>query len=163
MTHHTNAHTSATDIRPFRLAIAQADLDDLHARLANTRWPDQPVGTGWERGVPVAYLRDLVAYWAGGFDWRAQEERLNAIPQFVTTIDGQDVHFLHVRSEHEDALPLLMTHGWPSSSVEFLRVLEPLTAPTATGGDAADAFDVVVPTLPGYGLSTPWPGPGGAT
>jgi pimeloyl-ACP methyl ester carboxylesterase len=147
----TNQH----DIRPFTIHIPDADLDDLRARLERTRWPQALPGVGWERGVPVDYLRGLADYWANGFDWRAQERRLNAIPQFTTTIDGQQIHFLHVRSPEPDALPLVMTHGWPSSPVEFLDVIGPLTDPRAHGGDPADAFDLVIPSLPGYGFSTP--------
>ena len=112
---------TSTEIRPFRIDIAQSDLDDLHDRIARTRWPQHPAGDDWARGVPLDYLQDLAGYWADGFDWRAQEARLNEIPQFVTTIDGQDIHFLHVRSAEPDALPLILTHGWPSSPVEFLR------------------------------------------
>jgi pimeloyl-ACP methyl ester carboxylesterase len=144
-----------TEIRPFQIDIPDADVDDLRDRLARTRWPAQPEGTAWSRGVPVEYLRELADYWAHGYDWRAHEARLNAIPQFVTTIDGQDIHFLHVRSGRPDALPLVLTHGWPSSPIEFLRVIEPLSDPTS-----ADAFDLVIPTLPGYGISPPVSEPG---
>ncbi|MFB9890577.1 epoxide hydrolase family protein [Planobispora takensis] len=144
-----------TEIRPFRVAIPQADLDDLKDRLARTRWPQGPAGTGWSRGVPPDYLKGLAERWAHGFDWREREAELNAIPQFVTAVDGQDIHFLHVRSPEPDALPLLLTHGWPSSPVEFLKVLGPLSDPRAHGGDPADAFHLVVPSLPGYGFSTP--------
>ena len=145
----------STAIRPYRIEIPQSDVDDLHERLRRTRWPDFSAGPDWSRGVPPDYLEGLAEYWLNDFDWRAQEARLNEIPQFVTTVDGQDIHFFHVRSPEPDAMPLVVTHGWPSSSVEFLRVLAPLTDPHASGGDSADAFDVVVPTLPGYGLSTP--------
>jgi pimeloyl-ACP methyl ester carboxylesterase len=149
-----------TAIRPFRIAVPQADLDDLRDRLARTRWPDELPGLGWSRGVPLPYLRGLAGYWADGFDWRKQEASLNALPQFVTGIDGQDIHFFHVRSPESDALPLLLTHGWPSSPVEFLKVVEPLTDPRAAGGDPADAFHLVIPSLPGYGFSTPVREPG---
>ncbi len=142
-------------VRSYRIDIPQSDVDDLHERIRRMRWPAFSAGSDWSRGVPTEYLRRLADTWVDGFDWRAQEARLNEIPQFVTTVDGQDVHFLHVRSPEPGALPLLLTHGWPSSSVEFLRVLAPLTDPAAHGGEAGDAFDVVVPTLPGYGLSTP--------
>ena len=152
--------SSTTEIRPFRIAIPQADLDDLADRLARTRWPDELPGVGWARGVPLGYLKELAAYWAGGFDWRKQEARLNELPQFVTTIDDQDIHFLHVRSPEPEAIPLLLTHGWPSSPVEFLKVIEPLTDPRSSGGDPADAFHLVVPSLPGYGFSTPVREPG---
>jgi len=144
-----------TEIRPFRIDIPQADLDDLKDRLARTRWPQELPGVGWSRGVPPDHLRRLAAYWAHGFDWRAQEAAINEVPQFVTGIDGQDIHLLHVRSPEPDALPLILTHGWPSSPVEFLKVIGPLTDPRAHGGDPADAFHVVVPSLPGYGFSTP--------
>src|SRR5687768_2438999 len=119
----------STQIRPFQIDIPQAAIDDLKARLARTRWPSQPGGGDWSRGVPVAYLEQLAAYWADGFDWRQQEARLNAIPQFVSTIDGQDIHFLHVRSPEPNALPLLLLHGWPSSPIEFLQLVGPLTDP----------------------------------
>ena len=145
----------ATQIRPFQVTIPQADLDDLRARLAGTRWPDELPGVGWSRGVPLGYLEGLAAHWADGYDWRAQEARLNRFPQFTTTIDGQPIHFLHVRSPEPDALPLLVTHGYPSSVVEFLEVIGPLTDPRGHGGDPGDAFHVVAPSLPGFGFSTP--------
>jgi epoxide hydrolase len=143
------------DIRPFRVTIPQAELDDLKDRIARTRWPRTPPSTDWSRGVPLDYLKELTAYWAEGFDWRVQESKLNEVPQFVSTIDGQDIHFLHVQSAEPDAMPLILTHGWPSSPVEFLEVIGPLTDPRAHGGDPADAFHVVIPSLPGYGFSTP--------
>jgi epoxide hydrolase len=146
-------------IRPFRIDIPQADLDDLHARIAATRWPGELPGVGWDRGVPVGYLKELAEYWRTRFDWRAAERRLNAIPQFTTEIDGVNVHFLHVRSAEPDATPLIITHGWPGSVAEFLDVIGPLTDPAAYGGDPADAFHVVIPSIPGYGFS----GPTGAT
>jgi pimeloyl-ACP methyl ester carboxylesterase len=152
--------TNNTDIRPFRVDIPQTDLDDLRDRLTHARWPRQFGGTGWERGVPVDYLKGLADYWANGFDWRAQEKTLNAYPQFVTTIDGQDIHFLHVRSPEPDALPLILSHGWPGSFVDFLDVIGPLTDPRAHGGDPADAFHVVIPSLPGFGFSNPVREPG---
>ena len=150
----TGNNTTA-GIRPLRIEISQADLDDLHERLARTRWPDELPEVGWSRGVPLGYLKDLAEYWANGFDWRRQEARLNELAHFVTTIDGQDIHFLHVRSPEPDALPLILTHGWPSSPIEFLKVIGPLTDPRAHGGEAADAFHVVIPSLSGYGFSTP--------
>src|SRR5215217_265705 len=125
-------------IRPFRIEIPQADLDDLNARLARTRWPSTPLDMTWSRGVPQDYLQGLARYWAQEFDWRAQEARLNELPQFVTNIDGQDIHFIHVRSSAPDALALLLTHGWPSSPFEFLNVIEPL----------AESFHLVIPSLP---------------
>jgi epoxide hydrolase len=144
-----------SNIRPFRIDIPQPEVEDLRDRLAGTRWPQQPSGVGWSRGVPLDYLKGLAGYWADGFDWRRQEARLNELPQFVTEIDGQPIHFLHLRSPEPDALPLILTHGWPSSPVEFLQVIGPLTDPRAHGGDPADAFHVVAPSLPGYGFSTP--------
>lgn len=144
---------------PFRIEVPQADLDDLRARLANTRWPDQPADAGWRLGAPVDYVRELAEYWRTGFDWRAQEERINAFPQFTTSIDGTKVHFLHVVSPEPDATPVLLTHGWPGSIVEFLDVIGPLTDPRAYGGDPADALTVVVPSIPGYGFSGPTPTP----
>ena len=147
-----NTHSS---IHPFRIDIADAELDALRDRVARTRWPQEPAGIGWSRGVPLEYLRGLARYWADGFDWRTQEARLNELPQFITDVDGQQIHFLHVRSPEPNALPLILTHGWPSSPVEFLRVLGPLADPRAHGGDPAEAFHVVAPSLPGYGFSTP--------
>jgi pimeloyl-ACP methyl ester carboxylesterase len=146
----TNAfyRQNMSDITPYTVQIPQADLDDLRDRLARTRWATDLPGTGWERGVPTEYLRELAEYWADGFDWRAQEAALNAHPQFVTAIDGADVHFLHVRSADPDATPLLLIHGWPGSVVEFLDVIEPLT----TG---ERPFHLVIPSLPGYGFSGP--------
>jgi epoxide hydrolase len=149
-----------TEIRPFRIDIPHADLDDLRARLARTRWPDQLDGTGWDYGIPLAYVRDLAGYWAAGYDWRKHERRLNGFPQFTTVIDGQRVHFLHVRSPEPHAAPLIMTHGWPGSFVEFTEVIGPLTDPRAHGGDPADAFDLVIPSIPGYGFSGPTREPG---
>ena len=142
-------------IRPFRIDIPQADLDDLRERLARTRWPDELDGVGWDYGVPVSYARELARYWADGFDWRAQEAALNVFPQFTTEIDGQNVHFLHVRSPEPDALPLIMTHGWPGSVAEFMNIAGSLTDPRAHGGDPADAFHLVAPSLPGFGFSGP--------
>ncbi|MGW5282404.1 epoxide hydrolase family protein [Streptomyces collinus] len=146
---------STETIRPFRLSIPQSDLDDLHDRLDRTRWPAELPGAGWEYGVPGGYLRELARYWRHGYDWRAAEARLNEWPQFTTTIDGARVHFAHVRSPEPDATPLVLTHGWPGSIVEFLDVVGPLTDPVAHGGEAADAFHVVVPGIPGFGLSGP--------
>lgn len=147
-------------IRPFRVEIPQADLDDLKERLGRARWPEELPGTGWTRGVPLGYLEGLADYWADGFDWRGQEARLNEFSQFVTTIDGQDVHFLHARSPEPGALPLIVCHGYPGSVVEFMNIIGPLTDPVSHGGDAADAFHVVAPSLPGFGFSTPVRGTG---
>jgi pimeloyl-ACP methyl ester carboxylesterase len=147
--------TTETQIRPFRVQIPQADLDDLHRRLAHTRWPAaQPAGD-WRYGVPLDYLQELTSYWDTGYDWRVHEAHLNSFPQHLTTIDGADVHFLHVRSPHQGALPLLVSHGWPGSVVELLDLIGPLTDPPAHGGDPRDAFHVVVPSLPGFGFSGP--------
>jgi epoxide hydrolase len=147
--------TDDKSIRPFRIDVPAPDLDDLNARLAATRWPDELPGSGWSRGIPLDTLRELADYWRTRFDWRAREAKLNELPQFMTTIDGQPIHFLHVRSPEPNALPLVITHGYPSSIAEFLQLLGPLTDPRAHGGDAADAFDVIVPSLPGFGFSTP--------
>ncbi|GIH18465.1 epoxide hydrolase family protein [Rugosimonospora africana] len=141
-------------MKPFRIEIPDADLDDLRTRLSRTRWPRQLPGDGWSRGVPLDYLRDLAGYWANGYDWRAHEARLNEFPQFVTEIDGLDVHLLHVRSPEPDALPLILTHGWPNSVVEFTELIGPLTDPRAYGADPAQAFHVVVPSVPGFGFSS---------
>jgi epoxide hydrolase len=148
-------HRSDTEIRPFRIEVPQAELDDLRDRLARTRWASDLPGPGWSRGVPPRYLRETAEYWRSSYDWREQEAQLNELPQFATTIDGANVHFLHVRSPEPDALPLVMTHGWPGSIVEFLDVIEPLTDPGAHGGDPADAFHLVIPSIPGFGLSGP--------
>src|SRR5262249_42253378 len=131
-------------IQPFTIAIPQADLDDLHARLARTRWPDELPGAGWDYGVPLSYVQRLAEYWRNGYDWRAWETKLNAYPQFTTEIDGQNIHFLHVRSPESGAFPLILTHGWPGSVVEFLSVIEPLTNPGARGGGPGDAFHLVI-------------------
>ncbi|GAB3974444.1 epoxide hydrolase family protein [Plantactinospora veratri] len=147
-------------IRPFRIDIPQAQLDDLHARLANTRWPDELPGVGWSRGVPLGYLRELAEYWRTKYDWRAHETALNGYPQFVTTVDGQNLHFLHVRSAEPAATPLLLLHGWPGGVVDFLDLIGPLTQPRAHGADPTDAFHLVIPSLPGFGFSTPLAGPG---
>jgi epoxide hydrolase len=144
-----------TGIQPFRIDIPQADLDDLQARLARTRWPDQLPGVGWDYGIPLDYVKELAEYWRTTYDWRVHEKRLNAFPQFTTIIDGQNIHFLHVRSPERDALPLIITHGWPGSIVEFMEVIGPLTDPRAHGADPADAFHLVVPAIPGYGFSGP--------
>ncbi|WP_028564082.1 epoxide hydrolase family protein [Salinispora tropica] len=142
-------------MRPFRIHVPQADLDDLSRRLAATRWPTELPGIGWERGVPLDYLRDLADYWRNRYDWRAAERWLNDFPQFITEIDGTDVHFVHVRSAEPNATPLILTHGWPGSFVEFLNLIGPLTDPVAHGGDSAEACHVVIPSIPGYGFSGP--------
>ncbi|MGO1051952.1 epoxide hydrolase family protein [Crossiella sp. CA198] len=147
-------------ISPFRIAIPEVDLVDLRVRLAATRWPDALPGVGWSRGVPPDYLRALVEYWRTTYDWRAQEAALNEFPQFTTEIDGQTVHFLHVTSAEPGATPLILLHGWPGSFVEFQDVIGPLTDPVAHGGDPADAFHLVIPSLPGFAFSAPLAEPG---
>src|SRR5208282_96158 len=147
---------SATDraIRPFRVETPGEALDDLRRRIANTRWPSKELVGDRSQGVQLAAIQALARYWTSDYDWRACEARLNALPQFKTEIDGVDIHFIHVRSSHENALPLIMTHGWPGSVIELLEAIGPLTDPTAHGGRAGDAFDVVLPSLPGYGFSS---------
>jgi len=140
-------------IQPFRIAASDAQLDDLRRRLRATRWPDAQTVDDWSQGIPLAYVQEVCAYWAEKYDWRAREARLNAFPQFRTAIDGLGIHFVHVRSPHAGALPLVMTHGWPGSVVEFLKVIGPLADPAAHGGAVRDGFHVVCPSLPGYGFS----------
>jgi pimeloyl-ACP methyl ester carboxylesterase len=144
---------TASDIRPFRVDIPDQALDDLRRRLAATRWPSKELVPDRSQGVQLATMQELAAYWASDYDFGRLEARLNALPQFTTEIDGLDIHFIHVRSPHENALPLIMTHGWPGSVVELLDTVGPLTDPTAHGGDAEDAFHLVLPSIPGYGLS----------
>jgi pimeloyl-ACP methyl ester carboxylesterase len=140
-------------IRPFHIDIPEADLVDLHRRLAATRWPEKETVADDTQGVPLALLQDLVRYWRTDYDWRKVEGRLNALPQFITEIDGLDIHFIHVRSKHENALPIIVTHGWPGSVIEQLKIIDPLTNPTAYGGSVQDAFHLVIPSMPGYGFS----------
>ena len=147
-------------ITPFAIRAGDDQLADLRARLQRTRWPEPATTGGWVQGVPLAELRELCAYWADGYDWRASEARLNRMPQFRATVDGLGIHFVHARSPHPDAVPLVLTHGWPGSVVEFTKVLGPLTDPVAHGGTATDAFHVVCPSLPGYGFSDRPEGPG---
>ncbi|WP_371404449.1 epoxide hydrolase [Kribbella sp. NBC_00662] len=144
---------TTNEIHPFRIEVPQAELDDLHARLANTRWPRELPGLGWTRGVPTSYLRRIAKYWQHTYDWRKAEARLNELPQFVTEVDGQPIHFVHIRSAEPAARPMLMVHGWPSSFTEFLQVVGPLTDPVAYGGRAEDAVHLVLPSIPGYGFS----------
>src|SRR3954469_4861912 len=148
-------------IEPFRVDVPDDVLDDLRARLARTRVPNQVDGVGWEQGTELGYLLELLAYWRDEFDWRTQEARLNAFDQYVTQLDGQRIHFVHHRSPEPDAVPLLISHGWPGSVVEFLDVIGPLTDPRAHGGDPADAFHLVIPSIPGFGFSRPLPPSGG--
>jgi hypothetical protein len=147
------AADSLEAIRPFRARVPDAQLADLRRRIAATRWPDKETVDDRSQGAPLAKLQELVRYWGTGYDWRKAEAKLNALPQFIIKIDGVDIHFIHVRSRHPNALPLIVTHGWPGSVFEQLKIISPLTDPTAHGGAPADAFDVVVPSLPGYGFS----------
>jgi pimeloyl-ACP methyl ester carboxylesterase len=144
---------TGVDIRPFRIEIADEKLADLRRRVTETRWPDKELVTDPSQGVQLALLQELARYWAEEYDWRRVEAKLNALPQFTTEIGGLGIHFIHVRSQHENALPLIITHGWPGSVIEMLEVIGPLTDPTAFGGNAEDAFDVVIPSVPGYGFS----------
>lgn len=155
MTAVQRAARTSEQVKPFEISIPQSALDDLQARLERTRWPDELPGVNWEYGVPVGYVKDLADYWLNGYDWRRWEARLNEYPQYTTEIDGQNIHFLHVRSPEADALPLILTHGWPGSVVEYLDVIEPMLKPEAYGGSPADAFHLVIPSLPGYGFSGP--------
>jgi pimeloyl-ACP methyl ester carboxylesterase len=148
------ADNNGTAIRPFRVNVPEADLTDLRRRVRATRWPDKETVADRSQGVQLAKLQELVQYWGSGYDWRKAEAKLNALPQFMTTIDGIDIHFIHVRSRHKNALPLLITHGWPGSVFEQLKIIGPLTDPAAFGGRTEDAFDVVIPSLPGYGFSS---------
>src|SRR5215207_9602139 len=145
--------TTETPIRPFRIDVPEEDLVDLRRRIADTQWPEKETVADQSQGVPLAMIQELARYWATDYDWRKCEAKLNALPQFITEIDGLDIHFIHVRSNHENALPLIVTHGWPGSIIEQLKIIEPLTDPTAHGGSAEDAFDVVIPSMPGYGFS----------
>lgn len=147
-------------MQPFRVHVPQNEIEDLKRRISATRWPTEPSGVGWDRGVPVDYLRELADYWLNEYDWRAAEREINLFPQFTTEIDGANIHFLHIRSAEPDATPLLLTHGWPGSIVEFLDVIHPLTDPKAYGGDPANAYHLVIPSLPGYGFSGPLAEPG---
>ncbi|MFL6161340.1 MAG: epoxide hydrolase family protein [Jatrophihabitantaceae bacterium] len=147
-------------MNPFRIEIPQAALDDLHRRLDASRWPVDQGGDDWSRGVPQAYLRELADYWRTSYDWRAAETRLNAFPQFTTELAGTNVHFLHVRSPEPDAIPMIITHGWPGSFAEFLDIIGPLSNPRSYGGDPATAYHLVIPSIPGFGFSGPPSGPG---
>jgi pimeloyl-ACP methyl ester carboxylesterase len=149
----TVLETAATAIRPFRVETPQADLDDLHQRITATHWPEKETIDDLSQGVPLATMQKLARYWTTEYDWRKVEARLNALPNFITEIDGLDIHFIHVRSKHPNALPVIVTHGWPGSIIEQLKIVDPLVNPTAHGGKASDAFDVVIPSMPGYGFS----------
>jgi pimeloyl-ACP methyl ester carboxylesterase len=148
-----HAATGADSIRPFTFSASEGELADLRQRLAQTRLPDKETVTDYSQGVPLKTVKQLLRYWQTEYDWRKAEARMNAYPHFITEIDGLDIHFIHVRSVHENALPLIVTHGWPGSIIEQLKIIEPLTNPTAHGGSASDAFDIVIPSMPGYGFS----------
>ncbi|MEU2431748.1 epoxide hydrolase family protein [Streptomyces sp. NPDC007861] len=143
----------ATAIRPFTFEFPEADLQDLRARIEAARWPEKETVSDQSQGTPLATIQELARYWASEYDWRKVEAKLKALPHFITEVDGLDIHFIHVRSKHENALPLIVTHGWPGSVIEQLKIVEPLTDPTEHGGDAADAFHLVIPSMPGYGFS----------
>src|SRR5271166_102011 len=140
-------------VRPFEIGFPEEELADLRRRISATRWPERETVSDDSQGVRLAMMQELARYWGTDYDWRQCEAKLNALPNFITEIDGLDIHFIHVRSRHEDALPLIVSHGWPGSIIEQLKIIEPLTNPTAHGGSASDAFDVVIPSMPGYGYS----------
>ena len=149
----TETSMAHTEVRPFRIDVPEEDLVDLRRRIAATQWPEKETVDDSSQGVQLATMQELARYWATDYDWHKVEAKLNALPQFMTEIDGLDIHFVHVRSEHEDALPLIVNHGWPGSIIEQLKIIEPLTNPTAHGASASDAFHVVIPSMPGYGFS----------
>ena len=150
---HTERTTGPTAVRQFRIEVPDAELTELKRRISTTRWPDRETVPDQTQGVQLVTMQALARYWATDYDWRKCEARLNALPQFITQIDGLDIHFIHVRSKHENALPIIVTHGWPGSVIEQLKIIDPLVNPTAHGASAADAFDVVIPSMPGYGYS----------
>src|ERR1700752_1147380 len=154
MTTMTEQPSATGAIRPYRVNIAEDALEALRRRIGATRWPHRELVSDRSQGVQLATMQELARYWETGYDWRKCEAKLNALPQFITEIDGVDIHFIHVRSRHENALPLIMTHGWPGSVIELLETVGPLTDPTAHGGRTEDAFDLVLPSLPGYGFSS---------
>jgi pimeloyl-ACP methyl ester carboxylesterase len=149
----TSTAETATGIRPFHVDVPEEKLTDLRRRITATQWPEKETVTDQSQGVPLATMQELARYWATEYDWRKVEATLNALPQFTTEIDGLGIHFIHVRSKHEDALPLVVTHGWPGSVIEQLKIIGPLADPTAYGASAADAFHLVIPSMPGYGFS----------
>src|ERR671913_458372 len=149
----TEQTTDKTAIRPFQFEVPEAELIELRRRISATRWPDRETVTDASQGVQLATIQALARYWATEYDWRACEARLNAVPHFITEIDGLDIHFIHVRSKHDNALPLIVSHGWPGSVIEQIKLIDPLTDPTAHGGSDSDAFHVVIPSMPGYGFS----------
>jgi pimeloyl-ACP methyl ester carboxylesterase len=142
-----------TAVRSFHVNVQEAELADLRSRINAAKWPGRETVTDDSQGVPLAMMQELARYWAADYDWRKCEAKLNALPQFMTEIDGLDIHFIHVRSDHENALPLIVTHGWPGSVIEQLKIIGPLTNPTAHGASASDAFHLVIPSMPGYGFS----------
>lgn len=150
-----NCYEVSEAIHPFHIAVPQDDLDDLRYRLSRTRWPEAMNGAGWKYGISLDYIKELASYWQNEYDWRKYEAQLNEYPQFTTTIDGAQIHFMHVRSPEPDAFPLLLTHAWPSSIVEFLELIGPLSDPRSHGGDPANAFHLVIPSVPGFGFSGP--------
>src|SRR4030081_453414 len=153
-THRSSEQTADKNaIRPFHVNVPEAELTDLRQRLAQTRLPDKETVTDYSQGVPLKTVQQLLSYWQRDYDWRKVEARINAVPNFITEIDGLDIHFIHARSKHENALPIIVTHGWPGSVVEPLKIIEPMNNPTAQGGTASDAFHVVIPSLPGHGFS----------
>jgi hypothetical protein len=149
----TEESAGARAIRPFTIEIPEAEIDALRARIVATRWPEKETVADQSQGVPLATMQELADYWGTGYDWRRCEAQLNALPQFMTEIDGLDIHFIHVTSRHEDALPLIVNHGWPGSIIEQLKIIDRLADPTAHGASASDAFHVVIPSMPGYGFS----------
>jgi pimeloyl-ACP methyl ester carboxylesterase len=149
----TSEQSGATAIRPLRIGFSEAEVADLRRRVDATRWPERETVSDDSQGVPLELMQELAVYWAGDYDWSKCEAKLNSLPHFITEIDGLDIHFIHLRSEHEDALPLIVTHGWPGSIIEQLKIIEPLTDPTAHGASASDAFHLVIPSLPGHGFS----------
>ena len=155
------AADTGTAIRPFRINVPEAELADLRRRVLATRWPDKETVTDQSQGIQLAKLQELVRYWGTAYDWRRVEAQLNRLPQFMTTIDGVDIHFIHVRSRHRNALPVIVTHGWPGSIIEQLKIIGPLTNPTAHGGSAEDAFDVVIPSIPDTASRANRPTPAG--
>ena len=152
-TQSTRQTIDKTAIRPFHVNVPETELTELRRRINATKWPERETVTDPTQGVQLATIQALASYWAKEYDWRKIEAKLNALPQFITEIDGLDIHFIHVRSKHENALPLIVTHGWPGSITEQMKIIDPLTNPTEHGGNASDAFDVVIPSMPGYGFS----------
>lgn len=142
-----------SQIRPFKIAVPDSKLEDLNWRLKHTRWPEEATVSDWSQGLPLSTIKDLCSYWQHDYDWRQCEKRLNSYPQFLTEIDGLDIHFYHIRSKHEDAMPMIMTGGWPDTIIALLPTIEPLIDPTRHGGKAKDAFHLILPTLPGFGFS----------